>query len=72
MHRMCRGLFPPRLITLKMPQDILDRISRTIDTSIETRMVKLSETTLVNSKIISLLEAQLSSIETIKQSVQEI
>jgi len=35
-------------------------------------MVKLSETTLVNSKIVSLLEAQLSSIETIKQSVQEI
>jgi hypothetical protein len=47
-----------------MPQDILDRISHTIDKAIETN--------LVNRKIEALMEAQVSSVDSITRSVQEI
>jgi len=47
-----------------MPQDILDRISHTIDIAIETN--------LVNRKNEALMEAQISSADTITRSVQEI
>jgi hypothetical protein len=49
-----------------MPQDVLDQMSHTIDSSIDARIVP--QTALVNHRI----ETLLASVDTIKRSVQEI
>ena len=67
---MCRSSFSPRQTTLKMPDIILDRISHTIDAAIDTRIVP--ETKLVDGKIEALSAAQVSSVDTITRTVQEI
>jgi hypothetical protein len=53
-----------------MPQDVLDQMSHTIDSSIDTRVVP--QTALVNHRIETLLEAQIASVNTITRNVQEI
>jgi hypothetical protein len=53
-----------------MPDIILDRISHTIDAAIDTRIVP--ETKLVDGKIEALSAAQVSSVDTITRTVQEI
>ena len=53
-----------------MPQDVLDQMSHTIDSSIDTRVVP--QTALVNHRIETLLEAQIASVDTITRNVQEI
>ncbi|PMD14458.1 hypothetical protein NA56DRAFT_664780 [Hyaloscypha hepaticicola] len=58
------------LTTQKMPQDVLDQMSHTIDSSIDTRMVP--QTALLNQRIGALLEAQIASVDTITRSVREI
>jgi hypothetical protein len=49
-----------------MPQNVLDQVAHTIDTRI------VPETALVHRKIEALSEAQISSVDTITRSVQEI
>jgi hypothetical protein len=53
-----------------MPDIILDRISHTIDAAIDTRIIP--ETKLVDCKIEALSTAQVSSVDTITRTVQEI
>jgi len=53
-----------------MPDIILDRISHTIDAAIDARIVP--ETKLVDCKIEALSAAQVSSVDTITRTVQEI
>jgi hypothetical protein len=53
-----------------MPQDVLDQMSHTIDSSIDARMIP--QTALVNHRIEALLEAQIASVNTITRCVQEI
>lgn len=67
---MCQGSFSPRQTTQKLPDNIQDRISHTIDTAIDTRIVP--ETKLVNRKIEALSAAQVSSVDTVTRTVQEI
>ena len=52
-----------------MPDVILDRISHTIDTAIDTRIVP--ETKVVDDKIELCRQHKLSSVETITRTVQE-
>lgn len=49
-----------------MPQDVLDQMSHTIDSTI------VPQTALLNHRIEALLEAQMASVDTITRSVQEI